>query len=323
LLHAGIGTGRKPPDTTLTKVQVQRYGGVLDKYGDFPQEPEDVVVPKAPADLDAIEKARGFTMVGGANIDLRFAGLSPAEAAAAGAPKGAIGLRDPRQDIDVRSEEAKAADRRWREQWGAGGWVGFADGGDPDAVKRTDWAPHRHWGSTFGARFEGAGVPPFGAPRKGRAEGVPARVSPGEYLMRGDAVRRYSSDFMGALNEGTFNPRGYAAGGPVTTALSSFAPQIATAQQQAAQAAITFSPAALAAGSANAFSLGDVGLRSYAPAIKSLPVQDATGPSLHTLDLATTGGTFQVSAASDTIEAIRASAIGSRLTSTGSRPSWY
>jgi hypothetical protein len=41
------------------------------------------------------------------------------------------------------------------------------------------------------------------------------------------------------------------------------------------------------------------------------------------LDLSTPGGTFSVTASSDTIEAIRVSAIGSKLTSAGVKPSWY
>jgi hypothetical protein len=62
------------------------------------------------------------------------------------------------------------------------------------------------------------------------------------------------------------------------------------------------------------------------PAPHSLPT--STGYSggaagQHLLDLSTPGGTFSVTATSDTIEAIRVSAIGSKLTSAGVKPSWY
>lgn len=43
----------------------------------------------------------------------------------------------------------------------------------------------------------------------------------------------------------------------------------------------------------------------------------------HSLNLVTSGGEFRVGASQDTIEAIRSSSIGAKLSSAGSRPSWY
>jgi hypothetical protein len=58
------------------------------------------------------------------------------------------------------------------------------------------------------------------------------------------------------------------------------------------------------------------------PAVASSP-QASSFEASHVLNLATSGGTFQVNATPDTMEAIRVSAIGGQLTSTGSKPSWY
>lgn len=47
------------------------------------------------------------------------------------------------------------------------------------------------------------------------------------------------------------------------------------------------------------------------------------GAGLHVLDLRTDGGQFQTKATANTIESIRQSALSTRLTQTGVRPSWY
>src|ERR1700719_3824079 len=54
-----------------------------------------------------------------------------------------------------------------------------------------------------------------------------------------------------------------------------------------------------------------------------ISTQDHGGSSQHTLDLVTSAGQFRMHASADTIEAIRASAIGQKLTSAGQKPSWY
>jgi hypothetical protein len=62
------------------------------------------------------------------------------------------------------------------------------------------------------------------------------------------------------------------------------------------------------------------------PVTGDLPPKVSTGAggaSEHSLDLTTSAGQFRVSATDDTIEAIRASSLGAKLTSTGTRPSWY
>jgi hypothetical protein len=157
---------------------------------------------------------------------------------------------------------------------------------------------------------------------------VPARVSNGEYLMSGGAVARTGVGFMDALNQGSIKPRGLAFGGvagPMVGQTYPYAGDVpgGVLGRMAAADALATAQVYGAAVSAKQYNFGDMGLASVAPALGRLPVQDAEGPSMHTLDLATPGGNFQVAAAADTIEAIRASAIGSRLTSTGTRPSWY
>jgi hypothetical protein len=58
--------------------------------------------------------------------------------------------------------------------------------------------------------------------------------------------------------------------------------------------------------------------------VPSLPSgSSSSAVAQHVLDLVTSGGVFQVSAHEDTIEAMRSSAIGDQLTSTGQKPSWY
>jgi hypothetical protein len=158
-----------------------------------------------------------------------------------------------------------------------------------------------HYRAKTGGAREAEFVPGF------QAGGlVPALVSNGEYLMSGGAVARHGVGFMDALNAGRF-----AEGG------SPFA-------QFGGAGALVFAASRAEPGYASQFSFGNMGLtQGLAPPLPSGIPPGGGAISQHTLDLITSGGSFPVSAASDTIEAIRSSAIGGRLTSTGTRPSWY
>jgi hypothetical protein len=82
--------------------------------------------------------------------------------------------------------------------------------------------------------------------------------------------------------------------------------------------------AGLAARASDLSTLGVLPPRDLLPTLGESTV--AGGSSLstsHQLDLRTTAGTFSVAANDATLEAIRMSAIGSKLSSTGQRPSWW
>jgi hypothetical protein len=156
---------------------------------------------------------------------------------------------------------------------------------------------------------------------------IPARVSPGEYLMSGGAVARHGVGFMDRLNAGRFQAGGLAGGAALGYAagVAGYNSAGAAGPWPAAGGAglIGSGILAYARDESRAASWG-AGLAVTAP--HSLPT--STGYSggaagQHLLDLSTPGGTFSVTASSDTIEAIRVSAIGSKLTSAGTKPSWY
>jgi hypothetical protein len=79
---------------------------------------------------------------------------------------------------------------------------------------------------------------------------------------------------------------------------------------------------------ANGGLIGDVADAMNAPhyadgGLIQAPLGRAGAEGYHQLDLRTNAGTFGVQASADTIDAIRSSAISSKLSATGFRPSWY
>jgi hypothetical protein len=120
-----------------------------------------------------------------------------------------------------------------------------------------------------------------------------ARVSNGEYRINAGAVTKYGAGVMAMLNSGQF-----ASGGLVGDADTS-----------------------------NPGRFDDWGNGMSRGLSASLPPgissEDRGSHSEHTLDLVTHAGQFRMQASADTIEAIRASAIGQKLTSTGVKPGWY
>jgi hypothetical protein len=391
--------GAAPPAAATAKVEVQRHG-------EADAEPETFVVPKAAPDLEAIEKARGFTLIGGPVIDLsklektRFAEidlrdeetkrrhpLTPFQEQERAEQREA---ERPRREAEARQREIAEGPRIERlaaqqEREGRGrrqdeGWRSYAADYRAEIRRRgqdTGYAPLYALGGLI-RRLQGGGRPdvdyPEGPilpevsypevsrpersyPEVSRAEVsypegpippavsypevsypeisrpyslgglIPARVSPGEYLMSGGAVARHGVGFMDRLNAGRFQAGGLTGGAALGYARD-------TAGYSSAGAAGPW-PAASGAGligsgilayardESRAASWG-AGLAVTAP--HSLPT--STGYSggaagQHLLDLSTPGGTFSVTASSDTIEAIRVSAIGSKLTSAGTKPSWY
>jgi hypothetical protein len=352
--------GPAPTAPKMAKVEVERHG-------EEAPAPESVAVPAYTPEIEAREKARGFTLVGGPDIDLtkhekfRFA------------------------DIDLRSDEDKAVERSGR-TWQDLQDVRIAARRQPQPDQRiARLARQQERRGQDRERFPdlvGDGGTRAAPTRRRRRRGdedepsphfamgglVPALVSNGEYLMSGGAVASYGVDFMHALNAGRLQEGGFPFMGvesaSVTLSGSNLAQQRAiqnasmfgaararaqqfsfsdlgvpqserfalrlalargdVSQQNAIQDAIVFGAARPGSNYAQQFSFGNMGLtQGLAPPLPSGIPPGGGAISQHTLDLITSGGSFPVSAAADTIEAIRASAIGSRLTSTGVRPSWY
>jgi hypothetical protein len=132
VLHAGIGTGedksKRPappkPKPAMTHVTVERHG-------EPKRAPASYAVPEYTPEMEATYKARGFTFVGGPDIDL----TKPEKSRFA--------------DIDLRSEEDKAAEAKQRAE-------------EEASVKRRQYRPP-------------AGTEPFVVEDTGRAG---SRVSP-------------------------------------------------------------------------------------------------------------------------------------------------
>ena len=137
--------------------------------------------------------------------------------------------------------------------------------------------------------------------------------------MRGGAVARHGVGFMDSLNAGRF-----ASGGPVSgRAVQAVAQQTGALAQVLGESGLppALWSAGLGSGDSSAFT-GIGGMQSGFPV--SLQVARALGSTAeHTLNLVTHAGQFSVAATDETIETIRASSLGAKLTSTGTRPSWY
>ena len=131
---------------------------------------------------------------------------------------------------------------------------------------------------------------------------------------------------MDAINAGRF-----AEGGVVDPALGNPIPYVPSGgitdfvSKASAQAVGEYS--ALSAKVAGGSGFGPTfGLRSDLMMLPSdIPGLPAAGGAISdfTLSLLTHAGQFDLNASADTIEAIRSSSIGSKLTSTGTKPSWY
>lgn len=65
------------------------------------------------------------------------------------------------------------------------------------------------------AAYKAAGGPIYG-PGTGTSDSIPAMLSNGEYVVRASSVDRVGLRFLNALNDGSYTPRRYAVGGPVT-----------------------------------------------------------------------------------------------------------
>jgi hypothetical protein len=142
---------------------------------------------------------------------------------------------------------------------------------------------------------------------------VPAMVSNGEYRMSPEAVSHYGVSLFDRLNGG-----GFAGGGTITMGRAQ--------PPRPAGFPSGFSPIpepGLIGEIANA--MRNIG--SVDPGVIRTMTGVASGAgevaSTHRLDLVTSAGTFTVQAGAETLAAIQSSAIGGKLTSTGTRPSWY
>lgn len=196
-----------------------------------------------------------------------------------------------------------------------------------------------------------AGGGPISGPGTSTSDSIPARLSAGEYVIGAHSARQVGRPFLDMLN------RGFARGGPVTLsgiprgvpAPAGYSPRLAAATAALRAAAMEGGSGVLralgmvgAAGAGEPIDLGSIagGLLTATANERSGAYFSRVGPGLlenfagknggvpapagaHSLDLRTEGGTFSVWATADTVEAIRASALGDRLTSTGTRPSWF
>jgi len=186
-------------------------------------------------------------------------------------------------------------------------------------------------------------------PGTSTSDSIAARLSDGEYVVSAPAVRTVGRPFLDMIN------RGFAKGGPVTLSgtprgvpsPAGFSPRLAAATAALRAAALEGGPGVIRAlGMVGAAAVDPIdlshiagGLLTYTRDERAGALWSEVGPALtegfgaaagipspagaHSLDLRTAGGSFSVWATGDTIEAIRTSAIGDQLTSTGSRPSWY
>lgn len=68
--------------------------------------------------------------------------------------------------------------------------------------------------TVFGNLFADGG--PVRGPGTSRSDSIPAWLSDGEFVVKADAVKRYGTGFLHALNHGMLNLKGYAAGGLVS-----------------------------------------------------------------------------------------------------------